>query len=130
MTPHRSPWTSPKVLLTLLLVFLAGAVSGALAHRLGLRARAVRYAPAAAMNRPPAKDAFLEKFKLERLREELHLRPDQVEQVAAVLDDYRGFYQSIQDQMDDMRATGKTRILQALDTDQRAKLEEMLREAR
>ena len=43
-----------------------------------------------------------------------------------VLEDYRQYYQSLQDQLDDVRSTGKTRILQILDDQQRAKFEKIM----
>jgi hypothetical protein len=43
-----------------------------------------------------------------------------------VLDDYSQYYQSLQDQLDDLRASGKTRIMQILDADQRVKFERMM----
>ncbi|MEI9811280.1 MAG: hypothetical protein WDO18_00775 [Acidobacteriota bacterium] len=51
-----------------------------------------------------------------------------------MLSDYQHYYQSVQeqieqmrlrDQIDDLRATGKSRILEILDAEQRAKFERM-----
>lgn len=71
--------------------------------------------------REPSRDAVLQKFK-----SELDLSSDQSEKIALVLEDYRQYYQSLQDQLDDLRATGKTRILQILNANQRDKFEKMM----
>jgi len=39
---------------------------------------------------------------------------DQSQKIANVLEDYTQYYQSLQDQLDDVRATGRTQILQIL----------------
>ena len=52
---------------------------------------------------------------LQKFRTDLNLTPAQTEKISLVLDDYRHYYQSVQDQLDDIRATGKMRILQELD---------------
>jgi hypothetical protein len=43
-----------------------------------------------------------------------------------VLADYREYYQSLEDQLDDVRSTGKSRIMQILDEQQRAKFEKIM----
>jgi hypothetical protein len=63
---------------------------------------------------------------LQKFRTELDLSGAQTEKLGLVLDDYSQYYQSLQDQLDDLRATGKTRILQILNNDQRAKFERMM----
>lgn len=115
----RAPWQNPRILSTLLLVFLAGATSGALSMRLGLHGKIHRSAPTAEPNR----DAVLNKFKTE-----LDLSGPQAEQIARVLEDYRQYYQSLQDQLDDVRATGKNQILQVLNAEQRVKFEKMMQD--
>jgi Spy/CpxP family protein refolding chaperone len=71
---------------------------------------------------------------LERFRTELNLSSDQTTKLAAVLADYQHYYQAVQeqieemrlrDQIDDLRATGKSKILEILNPDQRAKFEKM-----
>ena len=118
---ERATWHNPRILSTLFLVFLAGAAAGALSMGLGLHDlmhRASR--PAAA---EPGRDAVLQRFKTE-----LNLTQPQTERLAAVLEDYRLYYQSLQEQLDDLRATGRTRILEILDPRQRTKFEKMMRE--
>ena len=63
---------------------------------------------------------------VQRFKTELNLSGDQTDKIAMVLDDYRQYYQSLQDQLDDVRSTGKTRIMQILDERQRAKFEKIM----
>src|SRR5205085_2850109 len=101
----------------LALVFVAGALSGAVAYRLGrifMRPTPVTASPGASMG---AKDT------LGMLKRELNLTPAQTEQVATIIDDYRRYYGNIQDQVEEVRATGKSRIVQVLDPEQRSKFE-------
>jgi len=115
---------NPKVISTLVVVFLAGAAVGALAMQLGLHEKLHRTAAAASKPVPPAaKDAVLQRFKTE-----LNLSPAQTQQISSILDDYRHYYQSLQDQLDDVRALGKTRIVQILDDSQRQKFDKMMSE--
>jgi Spy/CpxP family protein refolding chaperone len=121
MTPGAQ---SPKVISTLVVVFLAGAAVGALAMQLGLHDKLHRTAAAASKTVPlAAKDAVLQRFKTE-----LNLSPAQTQQISSILDDYRHYYQNLQDQLDDVRALGKTRIVQILDEGQRQKFDKMMTE--
>jgi Spy/CpxP family protein refolding chaperone len=121
MTPGGQ---NPKVISTLVVVFLAGAAVGALAMQLGLHEKLHRTAAAASKPVPlAAKDAVLQRFK-----SELNLTSAQTQQISSILDDYRHYYQSLQDQLDDIRALGKTRIVQILDDSQRQKFEKMMSE--
>ena len=120
---ERAPWQNPRVVTTLALVFLAGAATGALSMQLGLHGKLRRTViaapqPAAAQNN---RDAILERFQ-----KELDLTPPQTARLKLVLDDYRQYYQSVQDQLDDVRATGKTQIMQILNPEQRAKFEKLM----
>jgi len=115
---------NPKVISTLVVVFLAGAAAGALAMQLGLHDKLHRTAAAASKPVPlAAKDAVLQRFKTE-----LNLSAAQAQQISSILDDYRHYYQSLQDQLDDVRALGKTRIVQILDDGQRQKFDKMMNE--
>jgi Spy/CpxP family protein refolding chaperone len=125
MTERAAPWQNPRVLTTLLLVFAAGAASGALWMGLDLHGRLHKTASAATKDtgRKGASDAVLQNFKTK-----LDLSTDQTQKIALVLDDYRHYYDSLQDQLDDLRATGKNRILDILDPTQREKFEKMMAE--
>lgn len=121
MTPGGQ---NPKVISTLVVVFLAGAAVGALAMQLGLHEKLHRTAAAASKPVPlAAKDAVVQRFKTE-----LNLSSVQTQQISSILDEYRHYYQSLQDQLDDVRALGKTRIVQILDDDQRQKFDKMMNE--
>jgi hypothetical protein len=117
----RASWQNPKVLTTLVIVFVTGALAGALCMRVGLHERL--HPTSASLNNPKSAKAFLG-----RCQKELNLTPKQSEQMATVLDDYKMYYESLQDQLDEVRATGKSRILALLDDGQKAKFEKMLNE--
>ena len=116
---ERAPWQNTRVLTTLLFIFLAGASAGALSMRLFHE----KLHPSAAATREPGRDAVLQHFKVE-----LNLSSAQTDKIGRVLEDYRQYYQSLQDQLDDLRATGKSRIVQILNEQQRAKFEKMMAE--
>jgi len=120
--PYNSPapWRNPRVISTLALVFLAGVSAGAFAMRFGLHDKLHRNTVAAAA-REPSRDAVLQNFKTK-----LDLSTEQTEQIAMVLEDYRQYYESLQEQLDDLRATGRNRILQVLAPEQRDKFEKMM----
>ena len=113
-----------KVAGTLVVVFLAGAAVGALFMQMGLHERlhrTVSAATAPSVRKAATNDALVQRFKTE-----LDLSGDQTEKIALVLGDYREYYHSLQDQLDDVRSTGKTRIMQILDQEQRAKFEKIM----
>ncbi len=113
---------NPKVISTLAFVFLAGMACGALFMREGLHDKLHRTVAAASIpSGQSPRDAVVQRF-----RTELNLTPDQTQQIGAVLDDYRHYYQSLSDQLDDVRSTGKNHILQILDPAQREKFEKMM----
>ena len=110
--PARFDW-NPKVAgaLTLLLVFLCGAVIGALAMDFGIH---------------PRRNSTLETLQgkgkaatFARLQKELNLTPAQSEQVQSTLDDFWQYYRSV-------LSDCKQRIEQSLDADQKAKFERLL----
>lgn len=110
---------NPRIASTLLLVFLAGAAVGMLGMKYGLHDRLHRVA-AAAPSRESSHDAMLQDFKAK-----LDLSSEQTDQIAVVLQDYSHYYESLQDQLDDLRSTGLSRILQILQPGQREKFEKM-----
>jgi hypothetical protein len=117
LASERATWQNPRIFSTLLLVFLAGATTGAVSMKFGLHDILHKSTP------PSSKEAVLQKF-----RTDLNLTPAQTDKISLVLDDYRHYYQSVQDQLDDIRATGKMRILQELDPSQRDKFQKMMGE--
>lgn len=115
---------NPKVAGTLVVIFLAGAAVGALTMQMGLHERLHRTVSAATLpviHKASNSDALIQRFKTE-----LNLSADQTDKIAMVLADYREYYQSLEDQLDDVRSTGKSRIMQILDEQQRAKFEKIM----
>jgi Spy/CpxP family protein refolding chaperone len=58
----------------------------------------------------------------------LKLTPQQAEEIGTILDDFMMYYQTLQAQMDEVRASGKDRILKILTPEQREKFGRMLSE--
>jgi len=114
----RPSWQNPRVLAILLVVFLAGAVLGALTMREGLHAR--MHAGSIWKN-----DSLV---SYDKLTKELKLTPEQSRQLKMILDDYARYRQDLQVQLDDWKATGKNQILRILDPDQRARFEKLVAE--
>jgi len=96
----------------------------ALTMQLGLHERLHRSVSAASPQ--PVRKASTNDALVQRFKTELNLSSDQTDKIAMVLDDYRHYYQNLQDQLDDVRATGKTGILQILNPEQRAKFEKIM----
>lgn len=107
----------PKILLSLALIFLCGAASGALVMRLVVH-NVVR--DAELNSKPDVEKA------LDRMTKDLDLTSEQRRELETVLDDFVMYVQSVQAQMEDVRATGKQRILRILNDKQRQKFEKML----
>lgn len=114
-------WRNPKVLRVLFLVFLAGGLSGAVTFRMA-RIMLRREPAAMAAAGPSLRD---KEQALALLKQELNLTPDQTERVSAIIDDYKRYYGNIQDQVEEVRATGKNKILEVLDPQQRSKFEKL-----
>jgi hypothetical protein len=118
----QPPWREPRIVSTLCLVFLAGAASGALSMRLGLHDRLRGgLSSGAGSTRETSREVVLRKFQ-----SELDLSGDQSQKLAMVLDDYGHYYQDLQDQLADLRSTGKRQILAILNPDQRDRFEKMM----
>ena len=79
-----------------------------------------RHKPGLAWNEA-GREITLQKFK-----KELNLSPHQTEELERILDDFMTYYQYAQAQMEDVRATGKGRILRILQEDQKVKFEKMM----
>jgi hypothetical protein len=115
-----APWRNPRVVYTLLFVFLSGAAAGALAMRFSVSPERHRSGPTW---REGSREISLQKF-----RKELNLTAGQEREMETVLDDFVTYYQTLQAQMDDVRATGKQRILRILKDEQKQKFEKMIEE--
>ena len=112
--PLRQSWMGPRMagISTLILVFLCGAVLGALAFNLGAHKR---------MHREPFWSASGKDTAVSRVKKELDLTPVQVEQMETILDDFAKYYTTV-------LSDGKSRIMQILNDDQKKKFEKMLAE--
>ena len=121
VTAERATWQNWRVLATLTSVFLCGAVVGALTMRAGLHNTIHRSAAAY------WKDAG-NQLSYERLTRELNLSPQQADQLRSILDDMIKYHQDLQAQIEDVRATGKNRIIQILNPEQRQQFERLSRE--
>lgn len=120
MPECTAPWRNPRVIAVLLLVFLSGAVAGALVARTTVLASNRKYSPVWTEGG--------KEISLQRLKKELDLTPLQAQQVETVLDDFMRYYSSLQSQMDEVRANGKDRLFRILREDQQRKFEQMLAE--
>lgn len=116
-----------RVVVTLVLVFVAGVATGMVGMRYGLHDEIHRVVNE--VNAAREDDMVLQHF-----RQELDLTDDQTQKLAAVLEDYQHYYDSLQDQieeihlqdqLEDLRSTGKSRIMEILKPEQRDKFEQM-----
>ncbi|MCX6586739.1 MAG: hypothetical protein NTX13_09195 [Acidobacteria bacterium] len=119
MIRSSAPWKNPQILVALACVFLCGAVSGALVYR-----AASQSVKAVSWNESN-KDVTLK-----RLQKELSLTPEQTAEIETVLDDFTMYYQMLQAQMDEVRATGKSRMDQLLTEEQRKKFNRIMSDFR
>src|SRR5436309_2438390 len=113
----RPAWQNPRILTTLLLVFLTGAVCGAVTMRAGLHTwmhRDVQFWQNGGTQ-----------LSYERLKKELNLTPQQADSIRLVLDDFVKYHQDLQNQIEDVRATGKNRIMALLNPDQKQRFERL-----
>lgn len=121
MTGDRLTWQNPRILCVLLLVFLCGAATGALTMRLGF----IQVRRDMTYWKEEGKEITLDRF-----RKELGLTSDQARQMEVVLNDFVMYYQTLQQQMVEVKSSGKERILQILDQNQREKFLRMVSDAR
>ncbi len=116
----RTSWQNPKVLITLLMVFLCGAVTGMLAMREWLHGT---------LHKPPQNVLFVGSsggaLSFERVKKELSLTPQQADQIKSILDDFVKYHEDLQNQIEDVRATGKNRIMTVLDDNQKQRFEQI-----
>jgi hypothetical protein len=113
----RAPWQNPKIVFTLLAIFLCGAAAGAITMRKFMspeRHSGLYWNPAS------------REASLESLTRELELTPEQQKEMATVLDDFMMYYQTLQAQMDDVRSTGKNRVMKILNEDQKQRFNKIL----
>lgn len=97
--------------LSFALVFLCGAVSGALV--MNLKARARGYSANEVTHH------FGQRFELQHLQRELELSDEQTRQLSLILDDVAKYY-------DNVLSDGQTRVMQILDEKQKDKFQKLL----
>jgi hypothetical protein len=117
-SPHPVSWQNPRILLTLFIVFVCGASAGMLAMALG--AHRLMHSSVS----PTFTDLKTESVR--RLQAQLDLTPQQTEQLETILDDFFTYYHTLQAQLDDVKASGKQRILRILNDDQKKKFEKIV----
>ncbi|MGO4882725.1 MAG: hypothetical protein ACLP59_18185 [Bryobacteraceae bacterium] len=107
-------WESPKFagMGVLVLVFLVGALAGALAMNLGAHN---------VLHPHPFWDNSGRTEYLKNVTKQLDLTPEQQAQMSSILDDFSKYYQTV-------LSDGKARILNILTEDQRRKFEKMTKE--
>jgi len=107
-------WLSPKLtgIGLMLLVFLCGAVAGAVAMNLGAHA---------ALHPRPFWDNSAKTAYLKTVARQLDLTPAQSAQMESILDDFAQYYQTV-------LSDGKARIFSILTEEQKIKFEKMLKE--
>ena len=112
--PDRS-----RAALYILLIFLCGVVSGALATNVwtnwGPRGRSAR------ADAPRSRQRTFEKFT-----RELGLTPEQARKLNEILDETRKAYQIHEEEIDAIRQQGRNRIREILTDEQKSKYEQML----
>lgn len=116
-----------RIMLTLAGVFLAGVGTGMMGMRYVLHDQ-MHPEPMIQADNHSAQDL------VERFRTQLKLTPEQAVQLTVILRDWQQYYQAIQEtidesgvraQIEDVRSTGKNRILQILNPEQRKQFEKM-----
>lgn len=115
---NRLSWSNPRVLITLFVVFLAGSIVGAFAMRCVVHR--VWHQP------EPYWQEGGKQVALDRLSRELNLSASQQKELEVILDDFVMLVQSLQAQMDEVRATGKVKVMRILNEEQKKKFEKMM----
>jgi hypothetical protein len=114
----RASWQNPRILALLLSIFLFGCVVGALFMRVGLHERLHK-------GGSYWKDDKTEFFSYEKLKKELNLTAEQSDRLKTILDDFVKYHEDVLAQIEDVRATGKNRIVQMLTPEQRKRFEQL-----
>ena len=120
LRPGDATWSNPKVLSTLLLIFLCGSAVGAVFTRAYLHSRwAHQTTSAAAIDR-------VRHLGLGSLKATLNLTPAQERVVTKTLDDYGKFYQNIEDEREDTAKVGTQQILEVLTPEQQKRFNQLI----
>ena len=116
-TTRTMSWQASRVtcVMAVTLVFLTGAIAGAVAMNLGAHKWMHRSAP---FYTEGGKEIWLQRWK-----RDLNLTPEQTQEMTVILDDFGLYYRNV-------LSDGKARILRILNDDQKRKLEKLLEEQR
>lgn len=96
-------WHNPRVLGLFAVIFFCGLVCGAAAMNVYVHTIMVRPVPVVTAR---------------RLQDELHMSPEQRQEVDRVLDDYAKYFQNVEEQRESVAELGKQNILRVLKPDQ------------
>jgi Spy/CpxP family protein refolding chaperone len=110
-------WQNPRILTTLVLVFLVGALAGAIGMQAGLHRKLQQNAAYWRGDKA--------EFSYDQLQRELKLTADQSERLKTILDDFVKYHEDLEAQIEDVRATGRNRIVQMLTPEQRKRFEQL-----
>jgi Spy/CpxP family protein refolding chaperone len=110
-------WQNPRILTTLVLVFLVGALAGAIGMQAGLHRKLQQNAAYWKGDKA--------EFSYDQLQRELKLTADQSERLKTILDDFVKYHEDLEAQIEDVRATGRNRIVQMLTPEQRKRFEQL-----
>ena len=113
---------NPRVIAILAIVFVCGSAFGAV----GMRQYLHRFIPT-------DQTSFIyhgHRITMDQLQRDLELNADQRESIKLILDDYSKYFMSIEDQRQSLYEEGRRKIRDALNEQQKAKFEQLLRERR
>jgi Spy/CpxP family protein refolding chaperone len=114
---EQPTWQNPRILTTLVLVFLTGALAGAIGMQFGLHRKLHDNAVYWRGDKT--------EFSYDELKRDLNLTPDQSDRLKTILDDFVKYHEDLEAQIEDVRATGRNRIVQILTPDQRKRFEQL-----
>src|SRR5215471_6673482 len=115
----RPTWPHPRILSILALVFLAGVFTGGTAMKYGLHQT---------MHRESGFGKANKEELLSRCKRELNLTDDQSRQVSDIIDNTASYYQTLQDQLSDVKADSLSKIRALLNDEQKQKFERLVNE--
>jgi Spy/CpxP family protein refolding chaperone len=115
----RPTWSNPRILSLLALVFLAGVFTGGAAMKYGLHQT---------MHRESGFGKANKEELLSRCKRELNLTDDQSRQVSDIIDNTASYYQTLQDQLSDVKADSLSKIRALLNDEQKQKFERLVNE--
>jgi Spy/CpxP family protein refolding chaperone len=117
LVSDQPTWQNPRILMTLVLVFLTGAMVGAIGMRFGLHEKLHQGVVYFRGDKT--------EFSYDQLRRDLNLTPDQSARLKTILDDFVKYHEDLEAQIEDVRATGRNRIVQILNPEQRKRFEQL-----